>query len=359
MPTLVVADGRVQRDWDSLGAAAVLGPGFDLVQLLDALGRHGELVVDDLRVPSQVRLDTPADDRATLIAVTGSGGSGTSTLAMCVAQSLARGRPGGTAPRVALVDGVRRGDLAMYHDVGDVIPGLPELVDAHRVDTVDPDEVRRLLFHVVERRYDVLLGLRRSRDWVSLRPRSVEAALGGLRRAYDAVVLDVDADLEGEDDTGSVDVEDRHCITRCGLRHADLVVVVGSPGLKGLHDLLRLTDDVALSGVPVQRILPVLNRSTRNPASRASNALSLTRLGQRDAEGPPLVHLPATRRLEHAHRQVSGLPDALCRPIGRAVRQVLLDVGPRPQVDHDATPLDAGALGVPGAAAVSSHREVA
>ena len=359
VPSIIVADGKVQRDWDSLGAAEILGPAFDVAQLLDTLGRAAVLVVDDLRVPARVQLDTPTRDRATLVVVTGAGGAGSSTVAMGIAQSLAHPGSDGTGARVALVDGVRRGDLAMYHDVGDVIPGLPELVDAHRVDTVEPDEVRRLLFHITERSYDVLLGLRRPRDWVSLRPRSVEAALDGLRRAHDAVVLDVDADLEGEDDTGSVDVEDRHCVTRCGMRHADLVVVVGTPGLKGLHDLVRLTDDVALAGVPTTRILPVLNRATRNPASRSSTVLSLTRLAH-DSNGPPLVHLPVARRLEHAHRQVGRLPEALCRPLGRAVRQVLLDVGPRATAVADVeTPVRPGTLGTPRRVDAAADREIA
>lgn len=355
--SIIVADGKVQRDWDDLGAAEILAPTFDVPLLLDALDRHAALVVDDVRVPARVQLDTPTQDRATMVVVTGTGGAGSSTVAMGIAQSLGLGRSDGTCPRVALVDGVRRGDLAMYHDVGDVIPGLPELVDAHRVDTVEPDEVRRLLFHITERAYDVLLGLRRPRDWVSLRPRSVDAALDGLRRAYDAVVLDVDADLEGEDDTGSVDVEDRHCVTRCGLRHADLVVVVGAPGLKGLHDLVRLIDDVALAGVPSARILPVLSRATRNPATRSSTALSLTRLAH-DGDGPPVVHVPVVRRLEHTHRQVSRLPESLCRPLGRAVRQVLLDVGRRTTVDDADAPLRPGTLAVPRDAD-AAHRGVA
>lgn len=367
-PTFVVTDGRVQRDWDALGAAAVLGPGFDLGQLLDLLGHHSELVVDDVRVSARVRLEEAEVDRATMIAVTGSGGAGTSTVAMGIAQALAHvdARRNGNrrsdrsrgVTRVALVDGVRRGDLAMYHDVGDVIPGLPELVDAHRVDTVDPVEVRQLLFQITDRSYDVLLGLRRPRDWVGLRPRSVDAALGGLRNAYDAVVVDTDADLDGEADTGSVDVEDRHCVTRTAALRADLVVVVGIPGVKGLHDLLRLVDELALSGVPTRRILPVLNRSPRNPAVRTSTSLSVARLGH-GGDGPPPVHLPTCRRLEHAHRQVGRLPESLCRPLGRSVRQVLLDVGPRPHLDPGAEPIEPGALGVVGADLAHGRSEVA
>lgn len=356
-PTIVVTDGRVQRDWESLGCAAVIGAQFDLDRLLEVLEDRCELVHDDLRVAARVRIDEAPTGRATTIAVTGPGGTGSSTIAMCIAQSLGDG----TTRGVALVDGVRRGDLAMYHDVGDVIPGLPELVDAHRVDTVDPEEIRRLFFRITERSYDVLLGLRRPQDWVSLRPRSVGAALDGLRVAYDAIVVDVDADLEGESATGSIDVEDRHSVTRTATARADLVVVVGTPGLKGLHDLLRLTDELALSGVPAERILPVLNRSTRTPTTRAATTSALGRLAGGPA-GPaslPALHLPTCRRLEQAHRQVGRLPERLCRPLGRSVRQVLLDSGPRAAAEAADAAISPGDLGVRSSDRPLGHSEVA
>ncbi len=359
--TIVATDGKVQRDWDSLGAAAVLGPGFDVAQLLDALGRHAELVVDDLRVPAQAELVGPDHDQATLIAVTGTGGAGSSTIAMSVAQALARVAAGRPAPRVALVDGVRRGDLAMYHDVGDVIPGLPELVDAHRVDTVDPDEVRRLLFHVVDRSYDVLLGLRRPRDWVSLRPRSVDAALDGLRRAYDAVVVDVDADLEGEHDTGSVDVEDRHCVTRCSLaRRRPGDWSSGAAGLKGLHDLVRLSDDVALSGVPAAahpaRPQPVDQEPGGQGVDLAVAHPAHPRRHRRPTRGAPGCDSP-TRACAPPGRDVfpTRCADHSDVPCGRCCSTPVPGSSRR---DDDA-PVAPGALGVPDDVVVPDHRDVA
>ena len=62
-----------------------------------------------------------------------------------------------------------------------------------------PHEVRGLCFSPCSGRgYDLLLGLRRHRDWTTLRPRAVAAGLDGLRRAYRQVVADVDASVEGE-----------------------------------------------------------------------------------------------------------------------------------------------------------------
>ena len=76
------------------------------------------------------------------VVIVGAGGSGTSTIAMALAQAWAS-----TGTDTVLVDGCRRADLAVYHDVGDVIPGLPELVELHRGD--DAVEEGRLLGHLL------------------------------------------------------------------------------------------------------------------------------------------------------------------------------------------------------------------
>src|SRR4029453_8698916 len=175
--------------------------------------------------------EPPGAWRGRLVAVTGAGGVGRSTLAMALAAGLA------ADPRdrglVALADLALHGHQALLHDAGDVVPGLLELVEAHRASALPPPQVRALCFGVPERGYDVLLGLRRHRDWTALRPRAVDAALDALRGAYRSVVADVDADVEGEDQCGSVEVEDRNVLARHTLRDADLVPVVGLPGIGG------------------------------------------------------------------------------------------------------------------------------
>ena len=162
---IMVDDGRTTRDWESLGCTAVLDADFSGAALMEILHRHADTVDRTERLPA--RVDLANDDGPSigqLIGVTGAGGCGTSTLAMALAQSLgSTGRDPGTRGRrrrhreapsdgehstVALVDGVRRSDLAMYHDVGDVLPGLVELVEAHRADRPDPDEIRHLLYGV-------------------------------------------------------------------------------------------------------------------------------------------------------------------------------------------------------------------
>jgi MinD-like ATPase involved in chromosome partitioning or flagellar assembly len=350
-PTIVVTDGRVHRDWDSIGCAALLSPGFDCGELTATLERHARPVERSTRRAARITLDAePA--RSHVVGVTGAGGSGSSTVAMCVAQSLAAGRPDGS---VALVDGSRNGDLAMYHDIGDVIPGLPELVEAHRVDHPDPDDVRSLLFRIDERGYDLLLGLRAPRDWVAMRPHSLRAAFEGLERSYDLVVVDHDPDLEGEEETGSVGVEDRHGIARTVACRADLVLAVGEGDLKGANGLIRLVLNLREHGVPAERIVPVINRSRRSPVHRAEVTRALAELtSSGTAHGSPPIFLQASRGLERTHRTSIRLPEPLCRRLGRTAQRRLLELGNRVREPERGAPIRPGELGTD--LDVGSHR---
>lgn len=339
-PTAVVVDGRITRDWEGIGCVATLGDGFGPDELTALLEAHAERVEPDSRRPARARID-PEPGRSQVLAVTGPGGTGASSVAMAVAQSLARSREAG---RVALVDGARRSDLAMYHDVGDVIPGLPELVDAHRLDEPDPNDIRRLLFRIEDRGYDLLLGMRHPRDWVAMRLHSLEASLRGLARSYDAVVVDHDPDLEGEAETGSVDVEDRNGVARATIASADLVLVVGTCGMKGVADLTRLVDTVAAAGVPTERILPVVNRTARRPVVRAETIRAIAHLLDAGGTAPPLF-LSNVRNLEGLARSAAPMPGPLCNPIGRTVRRLLLELGSRARNSGDPQRIAAGHLG--------------
>ena len=97
-----------------------------------------------------------------------------------------------------LADLALEADQAMLHDAGDVVPGIQEVVEIHRTAVPSATDVRALAYTVADRNYDLVLGLRRHRDWVTIRPRAFGAALDGLRRAYKTVVADVSNDLEGE-----------------------------------------------------------------------------------------------------------------------------------------------------------------
>lgn len=322
---LLVDDGRVRRDWAALGASAVLPSDLGRAELLDALRHHATPIGRGEATGVPVPGDGPAPAwRGSLVAVTGARGAGASTVAMAVAQALAADAR--HAGLVVLADLALDADHAVLHDAGDVVPGVQELVDAHRAGMPSLDEVRSLTWDVPGRGYALLLGLRRRRDWGALRPRAVEAAVDGLRRAYRIVVADVDPDLEGEDQCGSTEVEDRNILARTAVTRAGAVVVVGSAGTKGVHSLVRVLDGVLELGVDPARVVPVINRAPRGPKARAEVTRAVADLlaGVRHGDRVPSpIHLPDRRRVEDAIRDGERLPAALVGSVGDAVAAVL------------------------------------
>lgn len=284
-----------------------------------------------------VRPDESVVHAGRIVAVTGAGGTGRSTVAMALAQNLA------ADPRqramVCLADLALDADLALLHDAGDVVPGIVELVEAHRSGRPTIDDVRALTWWVPERGYHLLLGLRRHRDWTSLRKRSISAALDSLRRSFRIAVADVDADLEGERQTGSFDIEERNALARLSIDAASVVCVVGGPGVHGTHGLLRVTRDLLDHGVPASSIVPVVNRAPRRSRERAELTRALEELlpstGGGEALRPP-VQLGAQRRLDTDLRDGRPTRDGWAAPLSSAVTTLLdrLD-DPAPTIDLD------------------------
>ncbi|HEY2813253.1 MAG TPA: hypothetical protein VGJ03_07315, partial [Acidimicrobiales bacterium] len=270
---IVVDDARVRRDWPALGATAVLSDDFGPDELLDALESFAVRIGIAETPMADPTARAAAAWRGHLVAVTGPGGTGASSAAMAIAQGLAADvRLGGL---VALADLALDADQAMLHDAGDVVPGVQELVEAHRNGQPTSTEIRALTFAVGDRGYDLLLGLRRHRDWVTIRPRAFDAALDSLLRSYKAVVADITSDFEGERHCGSIDVEERNVMARTTAAAADVVVVVGSPGPRGVHRMVRLVAALVDVGIDGERILPVVNRAPRSPRSRAEITAAL------------------------------------------------------------------------------------
>jgi MinD-like ATPase involved in chromosome partitioning or flagellar assembly len=320
------------RPWRDLGVAVVLPPTFGRSQLLDALRGVARPIVrrDELTVPPAP--ETPGHGhgfgpgwRGRLVAVTGSGGVGRSTAAMALASGLA------ADPRdrrlVVLADLALHAQQAVLHDAGDIVPGVLELVEGHRGARLTAERIRALCFAVPERGYDLLLGVRRHRDWTALRPRALAAALDGLRRTYRLVVADVDPDVEGEAECGSLDVEERNVLARRVLGEADVAVVVGQPGLTGVHAHLRVVRDLIDFGVDPARIAPVVNRAPRNPRARAELSTALARLLAEATPGGALgctpVFVPERRRLDEIVRDGEPPPAQIVGPLTGAVRALL------------------------------------
>jgi hypothetical protein len=316
----------------------VLTPDFGPDELTAALEEHAvPCTGGDRPMPPT---DGPArPHRGRMVVCCGPGGTGASVVAMATAQGLA------ADPRrrglVALADLARHADQALLHDAGDVAPGLPELVDAHRLGDPDTDAVRGVLHAVPARGYDLLLGLRRHRDWTVLRPRAVGAALDGLLAAYAFVVADADADLEGEPETGSIDVEERNTPARAACARADLVAVVGAGDTKGVHALARTVRQLLDHGVPADRVQPVVNRAARRrPAGRAAVTAALGELVGAPVASPLFV--PEQRRLEAALRGGDPLPPAVAGAVADAVHGRLERLPARAEPEAGPVPVLAG-----------------
>ncbi len=338
----IIVVGSSATEWRAIGAAAALPSTFDRAALLDVLATHATLVSDVEAATGKPPPPAPTMPwRGRLIAVTGPGGAGTSTAAMALAQGLADDVR--HAAMVLLADLALDADLAMYHDVGDIVPGLSELVEAHRSCRMQPSQVRDLTFEITLRRYRLLLGLRQHRDWAALRPRAVEASIESLRAAFHFVVADVDADLEGDAETGSAEVEERNSLARSAARAADLVVVVGAPGLKGVFGLQRAIRHLRAFGVENARLLPAVNLMPRQGRARAELQRALAVLTEPLAA--EAVSLPLRRDLDDIHREAARLPAALTTPLVEAVLSALDTVEPRQVAAVLPEPIAPGSLG--------------
>ena len=332
IPSLVVEADGDQRDWSSLGAVAHLPATLDRAVLLDALVTHGRMVgfVSDDPTAADAPLSPSALWRGRLVAVVGPPGAGTSTLAAALAQGLA------ADPRhsgdVMLADLARRSHQALLHDARDVVPGIQEVVEAHRTGVPSSEQMRALTFDVPGRGYRLVLGLRRPRDWITIRSRAFRAALDGLRRSARIVVADLDSDLEGEAATGSTDIADRNLLARSTLDDADVVVAVGTPTTTGLHGLVALLEDLRSHGVPGDRTLVVLNKGPRSPRGRAELTRVLANLtGAADRPDPYLgpVYVADRRGVDALHRDLGRFPSAMVDPPTQACLRLFDERGPR------------------------------
>jgi hypothetical protein len=342
---VVVDDVKVTRDWVGLGAGAVINPVFEVHDLLEVLAGHAA----EVRVGNEVP-DGEADEplspwRARVAAVCGPGGTGASTLAVALAQGLCDDLAFGGM--VLLADLALHADQAMLHDARDVVPGLQELVDAHRTGRPRLEDLRNFTYDVEARGYQLLLGLRRSRNWSSVRPRAFGAAFESMLRGWRAVVCDTDADLEGEADGGSADVEERHLLARTATARADVVFAVGLPGLKGVHGLVRVVGELLDHDVPAARIIPVCNRAPRSARGRAEVTAAVATLLQGRPEAATLatpIFVPE-RDVDELLFDGVRLPSVMTAPLAGAFNAVVASTAPRWESDDEPQLVAPGSLG--------------
>jgi hypothetical protein len=348
-PTIVVDDR--DRDWAGLGAAGVLPPTFDRVDLLDALDDHARQVGDAtvLDLATEPRIDPGW--RGRLVTVFGTGGSGASTLAIALAQGLA-----GDSGDVLLADLALHADQALLHHAGDIVPGIQELVEAHRAGRSSAEHVRTATYDVVNRRYRLLLGLRRHRDWAGLQPRAFESTLATLRHTFRTVVADIDGEVEGERANGSVEVEERNLLARATTIEADACLVVGRPGLTGTARLVRAVLELAEHGVAGDRILTVVNRAPRGQRARAELSRVIADLLAASGTASSVVgpvFIGEQRGLEQALRDSARLPSSLAAAMANATQAVVQRAAPLTPVPEP-VPVAPGSLGQWDAEAATS-----
>lgn len=315
---VIVRDPQIPHDWSTLGADATVRHDFSAHELLDTLLRSAQPVSRTEFAPLGPGVGPngaiPWD--GSLVAVLGPGGTGVSTVAAAAAQGLGRVNAGDLG--TALVDLCLCAEQAVLHDADPSNPGLLELVDLCRLGSPGPETVRPVLTAIHHRSYDLLPGLRRPRLWTQLRPASTLEALRALRRTYDVVVADLDGDLEGESESGSADVEDRHQLSRIALEQATVVLAVGHSSMKGLHSLTRTIRDAVEFGVDPTVIQPVFNHAASGVRSRAGYGSALAEL----TEGLGLTSSPVfvpTRDVDDRIRALTPFPNAIVAPITGAI----------------------------------------
>jgi len=335
---VVIEGTRRRRPWDALGAAAVLPADFDQPQLLEVL--RGVL-----ESAAPARRERPL---APVVAVTGPGGTGASVSAIALSQGLAAARR-----RVLLADCCLHAEQAMLHNAYGSQPNIVDLVELHAERTPERREMRQLAVGVVERGYYLLPGIARARHWSRIRSGSLEAALRSVRSAFDVVVADVDADVEGEAQGGSIEVEERNVLARTVLAEAAAVMVVGQPTMKGVHAMVRALVELLEFGIAGDRVLPVVNQAVADRTVRADLSRAVRHLLDAAASGGgvpdaaavgPALFAPAVQLEEHL-RERDALDDAWPGLLAGAATAVLDRAPAAPRSAGSPEPVAAGSLG--------------
>ncbi len=294
-----------------LDADAVLPADFDADALDTVLRTHRRARRPTaVTEPDGSRVDVLGD----LIAVTGPGGAGSSTIAQALATALGRAGP------TVLADFALEADQHVRHAAAPDGDGLFELAEVlrHRPD----DDVAPPLSSQTGG-YLLLRGLRRRQEWTALDAHLADRVVRVLRR-HGTVVADLSPDLDGRADTGSADLEDRNGLTRSSIAQAGVVVVVGRGSTTGVHRLVRTLVELGRHGVEPRRVRPVLNqlpgRRPRQALTTAAAARLLRALD--DGDWPTPVGIAHEPRVEACVRDGRPLPGRLVRSVATAVQAV-------------------------------------
>ena len=313
----VVADPRVMRDWDALGATAVLPRDFSVEDLITALDGMTKAI------PRSVAGATPAASTVPawagdLVAVTGARGRRRVHIAAAVAQGFAAAhrRPGATL----LADFALDADQGILHHAPDLVPGLPELVDAHRGGSLARRPSHSMVFDVEERDYHLLLGCAAAEDGrPSGHGRSTRPSTRCSRptRSSSGTSIPTSTATTSAARSKSRTERDRAHRARAGPRHRRRRLG---------HDRRAAQPRPGPARRPEHGVDPagssrssIMRRGPSRPRSDRSGAPSLAHAGPRLAGRRAPLFVVTRRAIEDAVRAGRPLPSPLVTPTTRAV----------------------------------------
>ncbi|NNN12703.1 MAG: hypothetical protein HKL81_03005 [Acidimicrobiaceae bacterium] len=247
-----------------------------------------------------------------IISVVGSGGVGTSTIAMALAQGLSQ--IGGSS---LLVDARLRGEQAFLNDARSNAMGISELIRATRISRLEKRDLDPYLEWVSTRCYSLLKSGRTKRDWLGWDQDSISSTLETLTSNFGHLVVDVGCDFEGSSDTGSNDIESRNLLGRLSLARSSLVVLVGTDDTKGIFSLASINREISRSELTTSPSLFVMNRCESSRLKRAMDQQELARLLSASAN-------PKVPSAERDQAEVIYIPS-------RHIDSIIADVLPLPR----------------------------
>lgn len=337
LPTFIVTDDSN----DALRSTATLSASFTRDDLVAALATHAlpSLEPEPQEIAKVISAGTKW--QGSLIAVTGPGNTGASTVATAFAQHL--GKKAVDPGSVALIDFARNAQQDVLHNVFNSRASVEDLIDANRMRVADSEDVRALLVSCDTRAFSLLCGVRKSSAWTTFGQGSIVRSLDALRQSYLQTVVDITCDVESRNETGSSDLELRNSLSIETARRADLVVVVGLPGVKGLHSVWQSVTTLLGVGVDSQRIVIVINRSPKNALARRGIASTLRSF---IAASSPLCDIACIGEYNIEPSLLDGteLPNKLTAEVAKSLEQALSSVH-AVHADEVATPIAPGTLG--------------
>lgn len=253
----VLASNEPVNDW------------IDHLENVNRIAQVSEISSGDLTMAtSGAARESSGLQRGATVAVWGPVGSpGISTVAISLAVLASRdGRS------VLLCDADTRGSsLAIGLSLIDDVPGFAAACRLAGRKELSEEHLRRLAIPTNDNRGSiaVLTGLPRASRWVEVAPPKCRDVVDFARSFFDVVVVDVGT---GIDENEWVDgAPQRDGAARALISQADCLVAVGASDAVGIARLIRGLDEVEKLS---ESALVVLNRTTRNSAREAKEALS-------------------------------------------------------------------------------------